>query len=91
MECNARPPAPGCQSPATRSFHRASFSDHVSPLSRLSNSDAGAAPAYSTPSSTPGLTTQMRSTEVSDPSGNAGPAAWVHSPVGSSVNITRGP
>ena len=45
MECSASPPAPGFQSPASRSFHSASFSDQVSPPSLLSNSAAGATPA----------------------------------------------
>ena len=92
IEWRASPPAPGCQSPARRSFHNGSFSAQVAPSSRLSNNAACATPAQSCPGVSPGLTTQMRSIEESLPSGMTGPSAWVHSPAGSpSVKKSRGP
>src|SRR2546426_6487502 len=91
IECKASPPNPGCQSPAIRSFHSGSFKLQDAPPSELTNNAAGATPAYNTPSASPGVMTQIRSTEVSVPSGNAGPLAVFHSPRGSSVHITRGP
>src|SRR6266550_3506578 len=91
IECNASPPNPGCQSPAIRSFHSGSFRLQDAPPSVLTKSAAGATPAYRTASASPGVMTQIRSTEVSVPSGNAGPFEACHSPSGSSVHITRGP
>ena len=91
IECSASPPNPGCQSPATRSFHRGSFRLQDAPPSVLTNNAAGATPAYNTPSASPGVMSQIRSTDVSVPSGNAGPFAACHSPSGSSPHITRGP
>ena len=92
MECSASPPAPGFHSGRVGTFQSARFSSHVSPESVLANNAAGATPAYSTPSASPGCTIQMRSIDVSGmSSGNAGPFACSHSPVGSSVYISRGP
>ena len=92
MECSAKPPAPGFHSGRVGTFQSARFSSHVSPESVLTKSAAGATPAYSTPSASPGCTIHTRSIVVSGmSSGNAGPFDCSHSPLGSSVYMTRGP
>src|SRR5919204_2680556 len=61
------------------------------PPSVEEKSAAGATPAYSSPSTSPGLIDQIRSSVQSSPSGNARPVVGSHSPVGSIVCTTRGP
>jgi hypothetical protein len=79
IEWSASPPWPGFQVFDSRSFISGSLTDHVSPSSRDSNNDAGSTPAQSCPGASPGLTIQVRSMELSLPSGKPGPAACCHS------------